>query len=526
MSFQQKLTAIVDTLVGIASPRAGVERRAYRHMREQLRSAYDAASPNRPHTDWVGTDGSADSDIIPDLPGMRRRSRDLIRNNAIANAVLQSFLDNVVGPGLAPQAMIDPELVGGEERAEQLAGIAEATFRRWSASASADNRLTFYELQQLAFTSTFENGDVIALPLMVGDEGREIELAVELIEADRLDNPRGYGKDGVTIRNGVELGPRGQPVAYWIATEHPGEVYTSSVRKPREFVRYAARNGAGRPNVLHLYWMKRAGQSRGVPALHPVTSEIKDTGDVLKAEVIGSKIAACHATFITKPNALTAARNMAAGEEADGKRAQTLSPGAQYYLNPGEDVRLASPNRPGPQFDQFMDRMLLTIGAALGLPYELVARDFRKTNYSSARAALLEARRTFQSRQKWLAQKFCQPLYEMVLEEAWLKGLFPVPDFYANRDAICRARWVAPTWGMIDPLKELQAYQLGVEQNFLTQAEVCSTVNGSDWEEVAHQRAREKKKNKELDIEPAPAAGAVAPPKDDDEPAQEGKTHD
>ena len=91
------------------------------------------------------------------------------------------------------------------------------------------------------------------------------------------------------------------------------------------------------------------------------------------------------------------------------------------------------------------------------MPYEIVARDVSKTNYSSARAALLEAWRIFGFYQKWLVDSFCQKVWEMVLEEAWLRGMITLPALLdPSVKAICLK--VNSPGGDVDGIKELSDF--------------------------------------------------------------------
>jgi len=170
------------------------------------------------------------------------------------------------------------------------------------------------------------------------------------------------------------------------------------------------------------------------------------------------------------------------------------------HLMPGESITSFNPQRPGSSFEPFVDRILKAISAALGLPYELVAKDFSKTNYSSARAALLEARRYFKVRQEWLARKLCQPVWEMVLEEAYLRGELGAISFYENKQYWVNASWITPGWEWVDPLKEAQAAEVGIRNGIITYSDLYS-AQGKDWEECFEQRKREQEKIKELGLE-------------------------
>jgi capsid protein len=55
---------------------------------------------------------------------------------------------------------------------------------------------------------------------------------------------------------------------------------------------------------------------------------------------------------------------------------------------PGDKVSPFTPSRPNSGYGQFVENVLRHIGAGLNIPFELLMKDFSKTNYSSARAAL------------------------------------------------------------------------------------------------------------------------------------------
>jgi len=126
-------------------------------------------------------------------------------------------------------------------------------------------------------------------------------------------------------------------------------------------------------------------------------------------------------------------------------------------------------------------------------------KDFSKTNYSSARAALLEAWRYFNSIRGWLQVHWCNPVFELWLEEAIDKGLVQAPDFEANRYAYTRSVWIGPGRGWVDPTKEAEAAEMRMANNLSTLERECAE-QGLDWEEVLEQRAREKALLEELGL--------------------------
>ena len=77
------------------------------------------------------------------------------------------------------------------------------------------------------------------------------------------------------------------------------------------------------------------------------------------------------------------------------------------------------------------------------------------------------------------------------------KGLVDAPDFYENRYAYTRCKWIGPGRGWVDPVKEAQACQIRMDIGLSTLEAECAG-QGLDWEEVLEQRAREKERMKKL----------------------------
>jgi phage portal protein, lambda family len=269
------------------------------------------------------------------------------------------------------------------------------------------------------------------------------------------------------------------------------------------FTRYPAYNAAGRPNVLHLYHVKRPGQTRGEPYFAPVLTAFKDLGDGFEAELVKQRVAACFAAFVTKINPY-GTLNANTNTDANGNKLDGVEPGMIHYLAEGESVTFGDPGQPSGSFAPFVEAVLRSIGSSLGLPLELVLKDFSKTNYSSARAALLEARKFFKRDQSWLAARLCQPCWEWVLEEAWLMEELPAVDLMgAQREDWMRASWVGSGWGWVDPVKEVESSTMAVDGGLSTLADECA-AQGRDWEDVMNQRKREKDLMDELGLTPAP----------------------
>jgi len=507
----------VDDFIGVFSPQTAAKRRYFRFLTRSLLGSYRGADVGRLRGSWIPGGGSADSDLHPDLTRLRERSRDLIRNDGIASGAIDTVITNIIGSGIRMQSRIDKDTLAiNEEVADKLQKQIEKVWERWVPFADAGNRLSFYGLEELSERQRFINGESIIVPLRAinSKKRRPYSLVLQTVESDRLDTPSDlmFNKN---IRAGVEVGEYGEPISYFVRKNHPGDfLYGRRYSHSSEnFIKYPALNDLGDPNIFHLYHVKRSGQTRGEPFFSPVMNMFKDRADYMEAEIVAARVAACFAIFIKKTNSYEV--SLARSKPENNKRVEELSPAMIEYLNENEEIQPFNPNRPGGTFGIFMERILRDISAGLNIPYEILAKDFSRSNYSNTRAALLEARRFFMMQQRFIAENLCQHVLVMLLEEAYLKGELPILDFYQNRDAYVRTRWIAPGWQWVDPENEVKASTEAVNNNLSTLAEEAA-AQGQDWEENLEQRARELKKIKDLekkyDVDMTTDAGKVSEP--------------
>ena len=95
-------------------------------------------------------------------------------------------------------------------------------------------------------------------------------------------------------------------------------------------------------------------------------------------------------------------------------------------------------------------------------------------------------------RRKWFVDDFCQPVYEIWLSEAVARGRIHAPGFFQDpliRAAWCRAQWIGPVQGSLDPLKEAQAAVLQIQHALKTHEQVTMEVSGGDWDSNVEQLA-------------------------------------
>lgn len=462
---------------------------------------------------WRPNNGDADAATLWDLPELRRRSRDSARNNPLAAGAINANITNVIGTGLSCLPTIDYAYLGiSEADAEAWQMNVTTQFNHWFESADCDitRHQNGYALQSLVFRSVLESGDVVVtMPVVDVPEIGTIPT-IQVIESDRLSNPWNAA-DSASMVAGVEKNENGAPIFYHICNQHPGSaLLNTTLRSWDKVPAFGARTG--RRNVLHIFDRRRPGQSRGVPYLAAVMEPLKQLGRYTDAEIAAAVNSAAVA-FFTKMDSEAFAdafddegrdEYIKRADAWDGKipRDSSNGPGKVVNLYPGESIDMQNPGRPNDKFDPFVLAVLRQIGVGLELPFEVLIKHF-DSSYSAARAALLDAWKTFKCRREFIATYFCQPVYENWLTYKIATGAIAAPGFFADRSiamAYCGAVWIGDGPGAIDPLKEVQAAGERIDLSISTGQAESIAYDGVPWDVKLKQRAKEVRAEKEAGL--------------------------
>lgn len=487
--------------------------------------------------EWNPGGGSPTVDISPDLPMLRDRSRDQMRNAPVALGALNTDVLHVVGTGLSYTSAIDAKRLGlTPERAQEWMDNTKALFNAWAGSPDCDYRrqLDFYGHQELSYRTWKESGDSFVLTPIVNRDGEDM-LVLQLVEADRVCNPLGQQQTD-TLQDGVELEPEtGIPVAIHVAKHHPGDL-----RGGNRWTRVPLRGATtGRRNVLHLIDMVRPDQVRGVPWIAPIIEPLKQLGKWSDNELNAAVVSSIFAVFMEMDaeafqdlyddNAASTLVNRS--DKWSGK----LESGKVVNLLPGEKANMQTPGRPNPAFDPFWNAMVRQIGMALGMPHEVLTMHFQ-SSYTAARGALLMAWRNFMQRRDKMAKLYCQPIFELWLSHQVSQGRIACPGFFSDRAiraAWCAAKWTGDGPGSVDPVKEVTAAEKRVAMGISTLQAESIAYDGQDWEAKERQRAKEVATQKANGTAPAamPGAAPVAntpqlPEPNDDLPDDDTESND
>lgn len=429
---------------------------------------------------------------------IQRRAADLMANDWSANATVDTITSNAVGTGLLPKASIPAARLGiAPEQARAVGEDMEWAFDRWMREADVRGQNHFFDLQALGLRSILCKGELLHLAVMLPEkervgQQRRFSLAIQAVTPERLQTPADMTTDP-DVRDGIRYTAYGRPEGYYIACPPPS-VLDSWLRGgdllAADF-RYVRARLAHRRQVFHLYRMEADEQERGCSTFAKSIALFRNLSDTINFELFAQVMAAQFPIFIATeggelPGYVQEQHGLAEKEEAGPTYFQSIEEGQVWYGKENEKPYVLESKRPSSNFAAFVRIVQRAMAAAQGIPYESLTKDFSETNYSSMRAALNEAWKVYSYYRQWLARAYCQPIYEMVMEEAWLRGELTLPagapDFYEARDLWCNADWIGPARGFIDPVKEISATILALENRLMTYSEAWAQ-HGGDFEE-------------------------------------------
>lgn len=496
--------------------------------------------------------GSAKEDIDENNYTLRQRARMLFMASPIASGAIGTMRTHVVGVGMKLNPSVDADVIGmSDEDAQNLNRQIKREFALWADRKNTCDALqmaNFYQLQQLAFSSWLLSGDVFVLkkqtnPTIAAPYG----LRIQIVEADRCSTPDIAAHDylgftqaklenGNWCYDGVEVNSDGAAVAYYFCNQYPDSMDIS--QGPKKWTRVKAYGQkSGLANVIHLTIQERPEQYRGVTFLAHVIEPLLQIRRYTEAEIQAAIIESFFTAFVKTESDTDTIPFNEVGTSFEGgppydddfqnDTEYEMGPGNVNVLKPGEDVSFGDPKRPQSGYDAFVYSVCRQIGAALGIPVDILMQKF-DASYSASRAAFMEAWETYKMYRSWFVDGFCKVVYEWWFTEAVSSGRIPAPGFFLNpitRDAYLKASWVGPAQGQLDPVKEINATNMEIANGFITHEDAAIQINGSDWHDNVKKLERENemlKKTSGPDPQNTPAPVPVPGGEDPDGNPSEG----
>ena len=461
---------------------------------------------------------------LMDYDGLRFRSWQSYIESEISQIVLNKFAIWIVGSGLKLQAEPAKKVLESEGitlNTEDFNDITETRFNVFANSKLADysNMSSLNSIADTAFKNSIIGGDVLVVLRLIKNQ-----VKIQLIDGAHVVAPFGEkdsngikkGKNN-RIRNGIEISPKGEHIAYWVNTKH------------FEFERIKARGDkSGLKMAFIVYGGRyRLDNIRGIPMIATVLETLKKL-ERYKEATVGSAeerqkivLQIIHDQNSTGENPFQGQLAKAFDDDVvtddiptddqGNKLADTVAATTNksvFNMPNGAELKgLDSKNELF--FKEFYTVNINIVCAALGIPPEVALSKY-DSNFSASRAALKDWEHTINVHRKRFSEQFYQPIYEFWLEIQILLNKIQAPGYLlANNDMVKEsyqtARFTGATIPHIDPLKEVNAVRkklgdLAKDIPLTTVEAATEELNGGDSSSNMQQFAKELEKSEELGI--------------------------
>ena len=486
----------------------------------RVRGRFDSAATtddNRRHwanADALSADAAASAAVRRTL---RNRARYEVANNSYARGIVLTLANDTIGTG--PRLQM---LTGSDEANDEI----EHEFDRWAHEISLAEKLRTMRMARA------QDGEAFAILVNNPVLDHPVKLDLRLIEADQVASPAFGGQadrllDRSTVRrrdlaspnrltvqqpnslvDGIVLDAYGNPVAYHVLKNHPGN---SAWGFNDEYRTVPA------SHVIHVFRQDRPGQHRGIPEITPALPLFAQLRRFTLAVLGAAEAAADFAGIL-----YTDAPANGEAEQVEPMDLVELERNMLLTMPGGWKMSQVEPMQPATTYAEFKKEILNEIARCLNMPYNVAAGNSSGYNYASGRLDHQTYYKSIRVDQAFMAEKVLDRvlaawLWEYALE-AGGQFVFDLPDRQAGSAGPLGGRvlpdhqWFWDGMEHVDPAKEASAQETRLKNHTTTLAHEYSK-QGRDWQDALRQRGKEVALMRELGLTDAsakPAAGLPA----------------
>ena len=475
---------------------------------------YDAAERGAWDQRWTPRDESPDIELSKDLPALRERCIDLVRNDPLAYGVIDTIAHGVVGRGPRPKSLAV---------STDVAAKLDAAWAAWTPSAGWDGMTSWADICRGVVNASCLSGDVLILWPDVGDGTGP---RVDLVDARRINSPADSTPEVASSRLGVGYDRYGRVMGYYVST---GEGASTGRREGFRFFP-TQRDGRINARLFKRPSVMRPRQSRAVPMFAPAALDLKDLREYRRTEVRRAQMAAKINTIIKTPDpkAITDAfENVEMSETLDGggiadllgRSYGTTPDGSMMVLGMGEDAIVVQPPQVNGGTGDYVESMLRCVASCTSLPFEEAFKLYAKLNFSNARTIRMMSKAVYRDWRDDLESAVCNPTWTVFVQYAWASGVLGRIPWSAD---LLACSWAWDEMEYVDPVKEIGANAEAIATGQRSIVDVCA---GQGRDALAIMRAQadfeaaEAEYRKKLGL---PPRGAVqAAPAEPSEPQQD-----
>ena len=493
---------------GVKGFASGGPRAPQRPLPNFNKRGFDAANWDRLTLDWASPLTTGDAEMRTRMRTLRGRARELERNEPYINRYLESLVNNVFdhhGITLQSKAgdlMRDKSGKPVFKLDDAAVRIIETAWKEWCKNPFVTNDMSLNEGGRLILRNTARDGDTLT-KFIIDPSMNDFGFGLQLFEGDIIDDykndmvPGAEGQPQSQVRMGVEVNYYQKAVGYWLLKEYPGDqMWWNSEGY------YSERHSV--ENYIHLFKRKRITQIRDVSWLVPIMRDLKMLDGFDEAAIVAARTGAAKMGFFVQKAA--DGNPYDGSKDAQGNLITDAEPGAMEQLPYGMEFQAFDPKYPDAYYADFIKSRVRRIGAGVNMNYNTLANDLENVNYSSIRAGILDDREGYKAQQSWFIARWQQPIFAKWLEISLLNGSLKDP-FSGNSLPFSKlkkfqgAEFRPRRWPWVDPLKDVQADVLAINNRLTSRTKVISENTSDDFEDIIRETAREDTFAEDNDVE-------------------------
>lgn len=482
---------------------------------------------------WQPPLQSADRAMLPEKARTEGRAKDMVRNNGYARGAVQNQKDRIVGAKYKLQLQPVYKLLGITAAvAAAWASEVEVAFHAWADDPDcwidAQRKRTFSQfVREMSGTEMVQGEGFLVRQWRPSPSG--YATCFTTVEPERVSTPdvQGLGAhreevmpNGNRVRAGVEMDAWGAAVAYHIRTKHQQDYGYLSSSAMGEWDRVPKVNEFGWRQVIHLFEVENADQTRGFSAMASTLQKLKmmDVQEDLELQL--SQLSTAFAMYIKTPLGRQRAKEIMGADDEEGMtRFMQMCMAAQeaFYgdsgvsingvklptLYPDDEIGVLQPHNQASNHEQFKEGLMRQNARGWGMSFEEASGDFSKTSYSSARAAMQIAWQYVLAKRAAIADKAATLMMRLWFDEAIVRGTVKPPPgvkYWPDSSTkmgqvfawLTNCSWIGAGKIVLDEFKQAKANEVGLATHQVELSEVLAE-SGTDIERVldGHVRARE-----------------------------------
>jgi lambda family phage portal protein len=475
---------------------------------------------------WAPRPRSVDAALLPNLQKGNARAEDLVRNHGLAQGGVQLHIDNIVGHLYRPSSKPRWKRLGiTEEEARQISTDMEALYMELvedptSCWIDAERKRTGTMMIREAVGNHVTTGEIMATAEWITDRPAGVpKTAIKTVNSHRVCNPNQH-QDTDEIRAGIKHDKHGAAVSYFVRSARSNTLSWRNDGFGETWTEVPRETAWGRQQFLHVFEPTEDGQTRGANKFLSILEQCHMLSKLQNTKLQNAIVNSMYAATIESELGGEQAMEIIGGGEGSLENyakylglISTMSDAANIRMNgvriphliPGEKINLTTSSNADNGFAELEASIIRYLASGLGVSYEQLARDYSKTNYSSARASIMESWRYFMGRRKVIASRYASMIWSLVMEEAFMSGWIKLPrkavPFHGAKAAWCNVDWIGSGRIAIDGLKEVKESVLRIESGLSTYEKELALL-GEDYQETFAQQVREMKERSEKGLPP------------------------